>query len=284
MPVSSGAVAYSHLRDRHSQAASDSEMPVRMPSPFSRKSWLTDQSFTGLRLLRGCAGHSLHLLFGLPCGQMALPPHSLHSGFRLPCAQTALPPHSLHVRLSLPCGQMLLPPHSLHLLLCLPCSHFACFRPLPSLVEGAPRFRDPVPSFTPSASPANVRSSVCGSKPLGPLRISGSSDGSGLIGFAAAEEEARPHDSYATTQHSSSIADATLPRWQPTKVSIPDLAPVNTGNPTCEVRPARRKGCRRIARRPGVCLRRRPQRTCAHIACYFVGRPKPARAVLRMGA
>jgi hypothetical protein len=50
-----------------------------------------------------------------------------------------------------------------------------------------------------------------------------SSDGSGLIGFAAAEEEARPHDWYATTRHSSSIAEATLPRWQPTNVSIPDL-------------------------------------------------------------
>jgi hypothetical protein len=48
-------------------------------------------------------------------------------------------------------------------------------------------------------------------------------DGSGLIGFAAAEEEARPHNSYATTSHSSSIAEATLPRWQPTNVSIPDF-------------------------------------------------------------
>ena len=109
------------MRDRHSQAASDSEMPVRMPSPFSRKSWLTDQSFTGLRLLRGCAGHSLHLLFGLPCGQMALPPHSLHSGFRLPCGQMLLPPQSLHEDLFLPCGQMLLPPHSLNCDLFLPC-------------------------------------------------------------------------------------------------------------------------------------------------------------------
>ncbi len=170
--------------------------------------------------------HSLHVRFSLPCGQMALPPHSLHWAFRLPCGQMPLPPHSLQCLLILPCGQIALPPHSLHLLLCLPCSHFGCFRPLPSLVEGAPRFRDAVPSSMPSASSGNVRSSVCGSKPLGPLRISGSHalpDGSGLIGFAAAEEEARPHNSYATTSHSSSIAEATLPRRQPTNVSIPDL-------------------------------------------------------------
>jgi hypothetical protein len=71
-----------------------------------------------------------------------------------------------------------------------------------------------------SAFSGNVRSSVCGSKPLGPLRISGShapSDGSSLIAW----EEA-PY-LYATTQHSSSVADGPPRRWQPTNVSIPDL-------------------------------------------------------------
>jgi hypothetical protein len=162
--------------------------------------------------------HSLRVSFRLPCGQMPLPPRSLHAYLFFPCGQMALPPHSSHWRLILPCGQMPLPPHSLHVSFILPCSHFACFRPLSSLVEGAPRFHDAVPSPIPFSSSDNVRSSVCGSKPLGPLRISGShasSDGSGLIRFSAAEEEARPHDSYATTRHSSSIAEATLPRWQP---------------------------------------------------------------------
>ena len=156
-----------------------------------------------------------------PSNSMALPPHALHRYFRLPCTQRALPPHSLQMRFSLPCGQTPMPPHSLHRDFCLPCSHFALCRPLPSLVEG-----HAAPPTLPSASLGDVRSSVCGLKPLGPPRISGShasSDGSGLIGFAAAEEEAQPHDSYATTRHSSSIADATLPRWQPTNVSIPDL-------------------------------------------------------------
>jgi hypothetical protein len=37
-----------------------------------------------------------------------------------------------------------------------------------------------------------------------------------------AEEVDGMDDSYATTRHSSSIAEATLPRWQP-NVSIPDL-------------------------------------------------------------
>ncbi len=118
--------------------------------------------------------HSLHLLLCLPCGQMAPPPHSLHVLLILPCGQMLLPPHSLHVSLILPCGQMALPPHSLHLSFCLPCSHFARFRPLPSLVEGAPRFRDAAPPSMPSASSGIVRSSVCGSKAVGPFRISGS--------------------------------------------------------------------------------------------------------------
>ena len=42
-------------------------------------------------------------------------------------------------------NKMLLPSHSLRLLFCLPWSHFARFRLLPSLVEGAPRFRDASP-------------------------------------------------------------------------------------------------------------------------------------------
>ena len=108
---------------------------MRMPNPFSRKSWLTVQSFTGLRLLRGCAGHSLHLLFGLPCGQMALPPHSLNCDLFLPCVQMPLPLHSLHCGLSLPWMQTRkpLPLHSLHLLRvgCLLCEHF--FRGLGTL-------------------------------------------------------------------------------------------------------------------------------------------------------
>ena len=141
--------------------------------------------------------HSLHWCFSLPCGQMALPPHTLHRPFRLPCGQMSLPPHSLHWCFCLPCGQMPLPPHSLHWSFRLPCSHFARFRTLPSLSEGAPRSRDAAPPPVPSASSGNVRSYVCGSKHA-------SSDGSGLIGFAAAAEQARPNV-YATTRHYSSI-------------------------------------------------------------------------------
>ena len=43
---------------------------------------------------------------------------------------------------------------------CLPCSYFARFRPLPSLVQGAPFFRDVVPSSMPPLPSGNVRSSV----------------------------------------------------------------------------------------------------------------------------
>ena len=211
---------------------------------------------------------------------------SLHLYLSFPCAQMPLPPHSLHWGFCLPCGQMPLPPHSLHVCFSLPCSHFARFRPLSPPVAGAPRFCDAAPPTVPSASSGNVRSSVCGSKPIGPVRIAGShasSDGSGLIGFAAAEEGARPHDSYATTRHSSSIAEATLPRWQPTNVSIPDLEAVWNHCWESHLK-SMRSWPNKNGKRPwpGVCLRRCPQRTLPRQRQWPIGgdgharRPLPA--------
>jgi hypothetical protein len=79
---------------------------------------------------------SLHVRFSLPCGQMALPLTLLvradgppgRSGCRGGSAATFFASAPLP-----PCGQMPLPPQSLYACLSLSCSHFAGFRPLPSL-------------------------------------------------------------------------------------------------------------------------------------------------------
>jgi hypothetical protein len=172
--------------------------------------------------------HSLHTCFRLPCGQTPLPPHSFHVRFCLPCRQMPLPPHSFSLAL--------LPP------VCANAAAATLFTlvPLPDppvLADTAaatlftPAFPPPMFTFRslPAAPVAGGRRAAlprrstsihavrllgqCAvlrvrSKPVGPLRIAGShasSDGSGLIGFAAAAEQARQNDSYATTRHYSSI-------------------------------------------------------------------------------